>query len=404
MLDDRAIDKLIQPLIDRQEFINSYVLRQIAERIKKIGEMSTTDAFRLRQLFLSGSNVQEINKELARLAGLQIAEIQNIIHQVAEDSYIDVKPFYDYRELPFVPLEKNERLQKLITAISEQTAGTYRNISNSKAIGFLSYPTSVSRRPVFGTIDKVYKDTIDQAIQATQTAGIDYGTAMRRTMKQLVDSGIRRLVWESGYTQRLDTAVKRNILDGIRQVNQGVQKETGKQFKADGIELTAHLNPAPDHAPVQGHQFTNEEFEKMQNGEDCKDIHGNVYAGFDRKIGELNCKHLAYSIVIAHAKPVYTDAQLKQILESNDKGYTTPSGKHFTGYECLQHQNVLALKVRKAKDGQIMARTAGDMELAKFYQAQINNFTAQYKAFNSASGLNMRMDKLTVMGYHRISV
>ena len=39
MLSEDAIAKLIQPLIDRQEKLNSFVINTIARRIKEIGNL-----------------------------------------------------------------------------------------------------------------------------------------------------------------------------------------------------------------------------------------------------------------------------------------------------------------------------------------------------------------------------
>jgi hypothetical protein len=231
---------------------------------------------------------------------------------------------------------------------------------------------------------------------------------MRRSLKQLNESGIRYVTYqaESGkvHTQRLDTAVRRNILDGIRAVYQGVQDETGRQFEADGKELSVHQFPAPDHAPIQGHQFTNEEYEKLQSDESFEDVKGNKFDSIARAIGTLNCRHFAYSIIIGHAKPNYTDEQLKAILDKNEKGYTTSNGKHLTFYQCTMKQRQLETEIRKAKDGQIMARESGDRKLAEEYQAKINKYTQQYNAFSKACGLSTKKDRTSVSGYHKISV
>ena len=44
----------------------------------------------------------------------------------------------------------------------------------------------------------------------------------------------------------------------------------GQKFGADGVELSAHAICAPDHLAVQGRQFSNEEFDKMQIGYECE--------------------------------------------------------------------------------------------------------------------------------------
>lgn len=404
MLSEDAIENLIQPIIDRQEYINSYVIRLIADRIRQIGELTSSDVYKLQRLYAMGGDVRLINKEIARLTGMQIQDIRKIIRVAALDSYIDAKPYYDYRQMPFVPFAQNSELQTVVKAIADKTAETYVNLSDSRATGFILADSKNPQKTALKSITETYKYVIDKAVQATATGTVDYQTTMRKTLKQLIDSGIRGLSWDSGYTQRLDTAVRRNILDGIRAVNQGVQDETGRQFGADGKEITVHAYPAPDHAPVQGHQFSNEEFDKLQNEEDAVDYEGRKYNIGHRCIGILNCRHFTYSVILGVMKTNFTQAQLDQILRDNEKGYTLPNGKHLTKYECTQKQRQMETNIRKAKDGQIAARHAMDEELAKEYQSKINKLTKEYRAFSKAVGLRTYPQKMTVAGYKRIKV
>ena len=404
MLSQDALENLVQPIIDRQEAINIYILQKIAKRVKEIGEVLPSDVYKLQQLLRSGADVREINKFLAQMTSLQVADIKRIIRVIALDAYIDAKPFFDYRKKSYIPFKKNTRLQNIVKAMEKVTAGSYVNLSNSRATGFLIRDLKNPNRLVFKSIGDTYYSVIDEAVQATQQGTIDYSTAMRRTMKQLVDSGVRRLSWDSGYTQRLDTAVRRNVLDGVRAVNQGVQDEVGKQFGADGKEITVHANSAPDHEPVQGRQFINEEFEKLQNDEAFQDVAGRKYQPIKRAIGTLNCRHFTYSIIVGVSKPIYSEEQLQEFARKNAKGYTLPNGKHLTMYECTQKQRQMETEIRKLKDGQITAREAGDMDLAKEYQAKINQKIPEYNAFSKACGLSPKPMKMSVAGYKKISI
>lgn len=406
MLSEDALENLIQPVIDRQESINTYVITKIAKRIKDIGEVKSSDVYQLMQLRNTGADVKLINAELAKLTNLQINEIKKIIKTVAIASYLDAKPFYDYRHKSFIPYAKNKYLQREIEAIAQQTAGTYKNISKAQA--FMIRDLKNPKKLVPTKLSKAYQSVVDEAIQASQTGVIDYNTAMRRTMNQLAESGLRRIEYntESGktFTQRMDTAVRRNVMDGIRAVNQRVWLITGEEFNADGVEISAHPNPAPDHAEMQGHQYTNKQFERMQNAKDFKDVQGRHYEGFKRAVGTLNCYHFARSIIIGVMKQTYSDEQLKEILDANQKGYTLPNGKHLTMYECTQYQRKLETRIRYAKDGQIIARNSGDNEQAQKYQAKINKYTNQYSEFSKACGLSQKKDRMRVSGYHKIKV
>lgn len=402
MLSENAIDKLVQPIVTRQESINTYVITKIARSVKEIGELSPSQINRMKLLIEYGADIRLLNAELARLCDLQVSDIKSLIKTVAIDTHIDAKPLYDYRHRSFIPYDKNNKLQQFVRIIGDRTAGTYENISHSRATGFLIRDLQNPTRLKFQSIDDTYKSVIDEAIQASASGVVDYRTAMRRTMKQLTDSGIRRLSWDSGYTQRLDTAVRRNLLEGIRAIQQAIEDEHGKDIGADGKELSVHMNSALDHEPFQGHQFTNEEFEKLQNNEDFMDVNGKKFEGVQRVIGQYNCRHIAYSIIIGVSKPMYTSEELQQFIDDNHKGYTLPGGKHITMYECTQIQRQMETKIRYAKDEQLMFESMGDKNSALAAQQKVRRLTQEYKLFSKECNLNIKKDRITVYNYHTI--
>lgn len=406
MLSEDALEKLLQPIIDRQEAINTYVISIIAKRIKEIGKLLPSDIHRLERILKSGGDVRKINAEIAKQTNLQIADIKSLIREVAFDAYIDAKPYYDYRHKPYIPFEKNTQLQRVVKAVAKQTSDTYVNTAKAQAfmIRDLKNPGVLKPTPIAQT----YYSVVDEAIQAVQSGTVDYNTAMRRTLKQLTESGLRRVTYNtpSGrlYSQRLDTAVRRNLLDGVRAINQGVQDEVGKQFGSDGKELSVHEFSAPDHEPIQGHQFTNDNWEKMQTEEPFEDINGNKFPAMQRAIGTLNCRHFAWSIIVGVTKPNFTQEQLDANIKRNHEGYTLQNGKHLTMYQCTQRQRELETLVRYAKDGQIAAKEAGDDVLAREYQAKIDRYLNNYRLFSKACGLKVKNQKIQVSGYKRISV
>lgn len=404
MLSEDALNNLIQPIIDRQESLNVYVLEKIAQRIKEIGNLSGSDLHKLERMLKSGGDVRAINKKLAGLTGLTEKDIKTLIHKVAKDSYQDTKPFYDYRHKPFIPFEQNIELQRRVQAIEDITLGAFENLSNSMATGFLIRDLKHPGVLKFQNIGDAYISIIDEAIQASQNGLIDYGTSMRRTINQLSSSGVRKLSWDTGYTLRLDSAVHRNVLDGIKSINQEVQNITGAQFEADGKEITVHRYPAPDHEPIQGHQFTNEEYEKLQSNQDFEDIGGKKFDAIERAIGTWNCRHFAYSIIVGISKPIYTPEQLQKIIEQNHEGYTLPNGKHLTMYDCTQKQRQMETKIRTEKAAQIAFRAAGDLEEAKKHQIKINQQIQMYRAFCRSCGLSMNTGYLSVSGYKKMSI
>lgn len=406
MLSSNQIEKLIEPIILRQERINRKILVMIAQRIKEIGEITPSDVQSLVRMLKTGGDVLAINEELARMASLTVTDVKELIRNVATSVYFDAKPFYDYRYQSFIPFEENTQLQNVVRSISNVTEGTFRNLSNTYATGFLirdyKNPTKLRWTPLSYT----YESIIDEAAQAAQSGVVDYYTAMRRTIAQLANSGVRRIDYApvSGkpYTRRLDSAVRMNVLDAIRAINQGVEDEIGKQIGADGVEISVHAAPAPDHAPIQGLRFTNEQYKLLQSQDES-----NVAVSYDDKIkiraphrciGIWNCHHIARSTILNLFNPTYTKEQLQQIIKDNEKGVTI-GGKKYTMYEAEQKQRELETLVRYAKDGQVTALEAGDMKLVQQYQNKVQRYTNNYNEFSQKASLRTDYKRLFVDGY-----
>lgn len=422
MYNETDINKLIQPIVDRQIEINTYVIRKIAQRIKSIGELLPSDAYKLEQLAKTGADVRDINKRLTALTKLQLSDIKKVIRTVAGNIYKAARSFFDYRQKPYIPFNENEQVQRVVKAIETQTSGTYKNMAKAQAFMVRDPKNPTNLKPT--TIARTYQNTVDKAIQTVQSGIQDYQTTMRETLKEITDSGIVSVEYntETGkqYTQRLDTAVRRNLLDGVAQVSQEVQNEVGKQFGADGVEITVHNCPAPDHQYVQGHQFTMSEYAKIapiatiqkdgsidnsaydfEEGDVVYDIQGRAYARFKRRITTCNCRHFAYNIIIGQAPQNYSDKQLKEILKENEKGVDI-DGKHYTKYQATQVQRRLETEIRKHKDAQMAAKEAGDIDGAKKYQKKVTLLTKEYKAFSAKAGFTPKLERIKVEGYKRI--
>ena len=395
MIDDVQLNKLIQPVMDRQTQIEMFVLRKIANRLQKIGTLVPSDIKMLEQLYLTGSDVREINKELARLSNLQERDIKKIIYTVAEDNYKDAKPFYDYRMRNQIPFKQNKTMQAIVDSIGVITLNRFKNISNTTALAFIWYDLISGAVTEVLSIEQAYKKAVDLGIQSVVTGITDYASAFRRILSNLVRSGINTVVYESDKGrithQRLDTAVRRNLLDGIRQVNQEIQNAIGKEIGADGVELSVHLMSAPDHEPIQGHQFTLEEYDKCQNQQDFQDVNGIMFPAMQRPIGWWNCRHFAFNIIVGVNKPTYSPKQLQEMMDKNAEGYTYTDNQgvehHLSLYECSQRQRQMELGIRKARELKELVKDSDNQDLKDKYSKLLNSRINNYTAFSNACGL-----------------
>ena len=403
MLKDNEIEALIQPYVERQQKLNMYVVNKIANRIGQIGSLSSTDVYRLQQLYKIGEDARLINQEIAKVLNVQVGSVKDTIRRAAIKTYTDAKPFYDYRHKAQIPYEKNTKLQRTVNAISKQTEGTFKNLSNSKATGFMIRDMKNPQLLKFQNVQQTYQSIVDEAVQAVQNGTMDFDSALSRSLKQLNESGLRRAYWDSGYTRRIDSTVRMNILGGIRQINQQVQMQIAQEINADGIELSAHSFSAPDHEPIQGRIFTMKEFEKLQSEMDFEDITHTKFIAIRRPIGEWNCMHIAMAFSTKYSKRQYTDAQLKKWADDNEKGCMI-GGKHYTTYEAAQLMRQIETQVRREKDTANAARIAGDDVLRRECQIRINNLARKYQEVVQASGLKVRKERMSVEGFRMVKV
>lgn len=402
MLSQEVEERLANYLVARIEETNAYILRKIGNNIKLLSTLSPSEARQLGQILKYGGSYEEITRELARVSGKNVEDIYKIFDEVARSNKEFAKQFYEYRGMDFIPYTQDIALQRQVRSIGNITANLYRNISNTSIIGYVLKDNNGNK--IFRNIQDTYQEVIDRAILSVGQGKESFNTTMRNTIKELGGSGL--VQYESGRTRRLDSAVRMNILDGIRQVNMETSRRFGEEYGADGIEISVHSAPAPDHADIQGRQFRKAEYAKLEAGLTAIDVNGNSYSGLGRRhIATHNCYHVEFNIVVGVSKPLYTDEQLEEIEQKNEEGFEF-EGKHYTMYEGTQLQRQIELAVRKQKDTQILARASGDdfRDIAETSQKKINQLTNKYSELCQISGLRFKRDRMTVSGYRKIKV
>lgn len=400
MLSKNIEDILAERIVSRMQETNEIILKQIGEAVKEISTLSPSQAYRLSQILKYGGSYEKIANELARTSGKNVQEIYKIFEEVAKNNKQFAKEFYRYRGIDYLPYKKDSALRNQVNSIATLTANTYRNMTNTIGIGFLF--EGLDGQITFKNIRQSYDEIIDKAVLAISQGKSTFYSEMRKALKELGHNGL--VLYDSGRTRRLDSALRMNMLDGIRMVNEVTSQRYGQEYGADGVEISVHPAPAPDHADIQGRQFYLDEYEKLENGQKAKDVKGIVYDGHDKRhIGELNCYHKTFNIIVGVSTPEYTDEQLKKIQEDNQNGFEY-DGKHYTMYEGTQLQRRIETEIRRNKDTQILARASGDTQLAQESQAKINLLASKYDQLNKASGLRPQKQRVSVSGYRKIKV
>ena len=401
MLNNEQEDKLVQILIDRINALNEDILTIIGNRIKQIGELTPTQVHQIQQMLMYDTDIDTIVQKLAEITNMNINDIYNMFEYSAKTNQDFARQFYKARGISYIPYAQNKVLKDQVRAIAEITAREYANMSRTSAIGYTI--KDLDGNITFKDISSVYKDTIDKAILNVSQGKTTYQQEMRKAIKQIGQSGLKTIDYESGRSVRLDSAIRQNTLEGLRTLTNQIQEQFGEEFGADGVEVSHHINSAPDHIDtVDGKQFSLNG-DRVVNGKLYKDFN-TVNNSLDRQVSTLNCRHYIFSIVLGVNKPQYTDKQLEEDKKKNKQGFEF-EGKHYSNYEGEQLQRLIEREIRKQKDIQILAKASGDKELTLQAQTKITQLTTKYKQLCNISGLpNQLKTRASVVGYKRINV
>ena len=402
-------NKLADMFAKRFEEYNTKVLEELAKVIKQFDGLNYTEASQLANQLKYDRSYIDLIDELSRLTGKSKKEIKKVLEETVKQHTEFADTFFKAKGMKTPIYENDKYLKELVNSVAKVSEGDFVNIAKSTGFAFLDKNNHIQ----FLDMKETYYKVIDECVYAISEGKSTYQEAMRKITKQLSDSGVRRIVYvndgKKQYTQRLDTAVRRNILDSIREVSIETQKEYGKRFGSDGVEITVHENPAPDHMNVQGHQFTNEEFEKFQTDQDSKDVKGIEFpaeseeTGRDRRsIGQYNCYHTTFSILVGVSDPLYTDEELENIKERATEKIEI-DGKEYTRYETTQLQRQIETEIRYAKDRHNMSKIEGDREAMLDEQERIKQLTRKYREISQKAGIREQLkQRATISGYKPI--
>lgn len=430
MINEELQEKLLSVFDKRFENYNTKVLEELGNVIKQFKNLTPSQAYELGQQLKYNTTIKDLLDELSKISGLSVKDLKAILEKVAKENIGFADVYYKARGLETPIYSENKALQRLVSSVYSISGAEFKNIAKSTGFRLLGD----NGEPLLLNIDETYKYVIDKCVVAVSQGKETYQQSMRSTLKQLSSSGVRKIEYESGYSRRLDTSIRMNVLDAVREVSNQSQMLFGEEFGYNAVEVSHHSNSAPDHSnndiengkfDIDGHQFVKLDIlkEQIKNGIEkeitLKDIDevnhrvkckGKWHYDFDyinnnlnRPVSTMSCYHYIFSIVLGVSRPQFTDKQLEEDKKKNNDGFEF-EGKHYTFYEGEQLLNRIALEIRKSKDTQIMAKSSGDDDLILSSQTKITQLTTKYKQIVKVSGLpNKLASKGWVQGYRRIS-
>lgn len=377
---DAVSEECAKQVADLFSSASSEIINDICECMRIVGEekLIPSDAIKMTNI----SRHKELNRIKSRLSKAVtggMKEIDKMLEVLAEGNDEFAAVYYKTKNKKRTTIKNSKEMQSAMRAAAKTMKKDLINMSETTMITFNDKTMS---------LDKGYVRMVNQASLAVQQGYTDYNTAIRSTVRKMAMAGVKTAVFKSGYKVRMDSQARMNILEGARKFNMEYRMLQGEAFGADGVEISVHSACAPDHIDIQGKQFSNKEFEKLQNT-------------LKRPIGTLNCTHSIFPIVLGISRPAYTDKELEYIKNMSEEKieYTDSKGikRQVSGYEATQVQRKLEVQIRRLKDTKNAFVSSGDELMAKEYKKKITKKTKEYNRISKELGLRPKDNKLRVV-------
>lgn len=365
-----AFEQLADPL-------NEYIVQDVARRVSEAGQLTSTAQYMIWRGQQLGMSQRQLKAYLRKYLNVSHREIRRLLTQSAEVGYD-----FDIKRLPHaqaVKFQDNAVMQQIVAAAVELATESFTNIVQTTAIGFTAPDGH------FYPMAETYYKTTDFAFSQVATGVTDYNTAVRQACAKLTADGVKVIDYASGVHTTLEAAVRRNIMGGLGLMQEQISKQNHDDLGCDGWEISAHAASAPDHEPIQGRQYSDAEYEALNNS-------------LVRRIGTLNCGHAAYPIILDVNSPQYTREELEKFRTDNAKGVDY-EGRHYTMYEATQRQRQIERAIRAQKRRVLAANATPDKERQAQTKARLTVLTQEYNRFSKAAGLRTQGERLFVSGF-----
>lgn len=359
------------------------IMSDLTERLKANGEEITSAAdWQINRLYELGVSKDEIDSLIQSTLNVSDAEIDRIYDEVVKSGYARNEELYKGKGKEYIPYAENKQLQQLVKAVKNQTKSEYRNITGSLGFAVRNADNTLSFTP----LADFYQRTLDNGLMQIASGAVDYNTVLKRAVKAMTDIGLRTVDYASGWSNRVDVAVRRALMTGFNQVVAKVNEDNAEQLGTEYFEVSYHRGARPTHQVWQGRVYSKKELETV-----CG-------LGTVTGLCGANCYHSYSPFMKGIDTPTYSEEELDHMNEEENtpKEY---NGKEYTAYEAQQRQRRLETAMRADRQ-KIELLTQGGADDDTITGAKVRYFQRQdeYVKFSKAMNLPQQWERITVDG------
>lgn len=357
-------ENIVSIFNDLEEQILSDISRRMAT------DLTATADYQINQLNKMGYNLKDIEKEIAKATKLGEDEIERMLKESSYLSYSnDVKL---YKKGGKILPAMTPRMDAFITATIIQTKGELRNITNS-----LGVATGNGNKD----LTSFYKDTLDYATFQLGSGVFDYNTVLKQATRDLIDSGIRYIDYESGRSNHVDVAVRRVVLTGSSQITGHMSEMNADMMGQDLMEITSHWGCRPSHEFFQNQIVSRSGKNGYLSLEDIGYGEGGGFKGW-------NCRHDWFCFFEGISKPAPYEEEPPP-FNYGDREYTY--------YEATQYQRSIERRIRKSKREINVYKNAGLEDDLMASKIKLRRQRGLYKDFSNKAGIRAKMERTQII-------
>ena len=362
------------------------MLIDICSRLKAADGFNEATVQDIKALRSHGISLEEIKKEINKTTGIGEKKLDELLSDVVKRNQ------QYYTELiDLAGVTKPDVLVDLetIDAIKRQTLDEMKNITRTMAFVLDGGRTVLEPH-------KAFTWACDSAMLKVQSGAVSYNQAIEDAVKQLADSGIRTVDYESGVRNQVDVAVRRAVMTGVSQVCAKYTEQSADYLKTPYYEVSAHAGARdkPGDSPWSSHK----DWQGKVYSTRTNDIYPNIYSvcglGEVDGLEGINCRHRRNVWVEGVSERTYTDEQIAHI---DDGLGCTFEGKTYTAYEATQEQRKVERTIRKLKREKTAYNAAGLTDEEQAVNIKLRRLNAKYKAFSKAAGLPEKRERMKVL-------
>lgn len=226
-----VLDALPEELAELYRSLESQILDEICSRLNLADQLNEVTVQAMRSLRSHGISQQEIERAIRRTTNISEKKLTELLDDVVERNQRYYSELIDIADVtaPQTLLSIEDTY-----AIYEQTRQAFRNITQSMA--FLMDNGRTLLAPA-----RAYQSCLDKAILKIEAGATSYNESIKDAVRELADSGLKVVNYESGHIDAVDTAVRRAVLTGVNQLNQKYREQSMDYLGTDLVEVTAHL-------------------------------------------------------------------------------------------------------------------------------------------------------------------